>query len=91
MRAIRSKLPELCGYALTILALLLMGYTAACAPQPQEQWNSYYYGTVPQIEQGIMYYDTADADDNYSLPGGVNVADDQRNLLMDGILHGERR
>lgn len=90
MYTLRAKLPEFCGYIVTFLAVALLGYTAACAPKPQEQWNSYYYGTTPQSEQGIEYYSGTDADDNYKLPGDMRRVDSDRNLQVESALHGDR-
>lgn len=100
MYAIKAKIPVFCGYAVMFAAMSLMGYTAACAPRPEEQWSSYYYGTTPQYEQGIMYYDTADADDNYRLPADMHRTDGDSNayygtshggnLQEETILHGNR-
>lgn len=90
MYAIRAKLPEFCGYIVMALAIALLGYTAACAPKPQEQWNSYYYGATPQMEQGIEYYGGTDADDNYQLPADMRRLDGDRNLQVDSALHGDK-
>jgi hypothetical protein len=89
MYALQQKIPEFCGYAVTFLAVALMGYTAACAPKPQEQWNSYYYGTTPQMEQGIIYYSGTDADDNYTLPDDMSMPNGDRSLQVEGALHGD--
>lgn len=89
MHAIKAKIPVLCGYSVMAAAIALMSYTAACAPRPEEQWNSYYYGTAPQYEHGIMYYGGKDVDDNYSLPDDMDRPDDDRNIRANGLLHGQ--
>lgn len=90
MHPIKAKIPVFCGYAVMLAAVALMGYTAACAPRPEEQWNSYYYGTTPQYERGIPYYSGTDADDNYRLPADMTLPDgDRNNLLESRMLHGD--
>ena len=90
MHPIKAKIPVFCGYAVMLAAMALMGYTAACAPRPEEQWNSYYYGNTPQYEQGIEYYKGTDVDDNYSLPADMTLPNGDRNLQEDNLLHGGR-
>ncbi|MCH2546257.1 MAG: hypothetical protein MK052_01415 [Alphaproteobacteria bacterium] len=75
---------------MTLVAALLMGYTAACAPQQPEQWSSYYYGSTPQIEQGISYYSGKDVDDNYRLPSDMTFTGEDRSLQVDSLMHGNR-
>ena len=88
---IRAKSSELCGYAIMLIAVALLGYTAACAPKPQEQWHSYYYGSSLKTEQGIDYYSGVDAaDDNYRLPDDMQRLDGDRNLQVESALHGDR-
>jgi hypothetical protein len=89
MYLLQKKMPDLCGYAVTVLAAALLTYTAACAPRAQEQWNSYYYGGTPVQEQGITYYDNVDADENYTMPADMEYAGEgDRNLQVQSIMHG---
>lgn len=90
MFALKAKIPVFCGYAVMLAAAALMGYTAACAPRPEEQWNSYYYGATPRYEQGIMYYDNTDQDDYYTLPSDMRMPSGDRNLLEESAYHGTR-
>lgn len=90
MYAFKAKIPVFCGYAVMLAAMALMGYTAACAPRPEEQWNSYYYGTTPQYSNDIMYYGGKDVDSDYSLPADMDMPYGDRNLQEETVLHGNR-
>lgn len=90
MDVLKAKLQENCGVIVAALAMALLGYTAACAPRPQEQWNSYYYGTAPVADNGIVYYGNTDADDNYVMPKDMRFPSDERNLVEENALHGNR-
>lgn len=68
---VRDIAPVLFGYAASCAAIGLLVYTAACSPKPEEQWNSYYYGTSASYDRGIKYYRNTDADDNYVMPNDI--------------------
>lgn len=87
MHALKAKIPVFCSYAVAFAAMALMGYTAACAPRPQDQWNSYYYGTTADYGSG---YGSVDADDNYRLPADMTMPGDDRSLQEDTVIHGGR-
>lgn len=88
MNILLEKLPESSGYVVTLLAVALLGYSAACAPKPQEQWNSYYYGNTMQMDQDFES-GGMDADDSYRMPNDIRQPDGDRNLQVEGALHGD--
>lgn len=90
MRKLKALLQEFCGYIVAGLAVALLAYTAACAPRPQEQWNSYYYGSAPSMSNGIISYEGVDADDNYVMPQDMRFPADDRSLQEENALYGNR-